>query len=125
VALIPAAVLAILTPYAVHDAVKATVAISGVVLLNATVAVSLYVRAISVHGAAAVAMLFAIIPAVAAVLSWFMLGQRPDVGIAIGLLAGGLACWLNSRASSRHRGAEQSQRPSDTPLPLLEEATVR
>jgi drug/metabolite transporter (DMT)-like permease len=112
VALIPAAVLAILTPHAVHDAVKATVAISGVVLLNATFAVSLYVRAISVHGAAAV-------------LSWFMLGQRPDVGLAIGLLAGGGACWLNSRASSRHRGAEQSQCPSETPLPLLEEATVR
>ena len=105
VALIPAAVLAILTPYAVHDGVKAIVAISGVVLLNATVAVSLYVRAISVHGAAAVAMLFAVIPAVAAVLSWFMLGQRPDVGIAIGLLAGGGACWLNSLASSRTRAA--------------------
>ncbi len=129
VALIPAAVLATLTPYAVHDAVKATVAISGVVLLNATVAVSLYVRAISVHGAAAVAMLFAIIPAAAAVLSWFMLGQRPDIGIAIGLLAGGGACWLNSRASSRHRGAErgpkQVQGPSDTSLPLLEESAVR
>ena len=112
VALIPAAVLAILTPYAVHDAVKATVAITGVVLLNATLAVSLYVRAISVHGAAAVTMLFAVIPAVAAVLSWLMLGQRPDVGIAIGLLAGGGACWLNSRASSRRRAATK---PS--PLP--------
>ena len=57
-------------------------------------AVSLYVRAISVHGAAAVAMLFAVIRAGAAVLSWLMLGQRPD-GVAVGLLAGGLACWLN------------------------------
>ena len=66
------------------------------VLLNATVAVSLYVRAISVHGAAAVTMLFALIPPVAAGLSWLMLGQRPDIGIAIGLLVGGLACWLNS-----------------------------
>ena len=110
-ALIPAAVLAILTPYAVHDAVKAAVAITGVVLLNATLAVSLYVRAISVHGAAAVTMLFAVIPAVAAVLSWLMLGQRPDIGIAIGLLAGGGACWLNSRASSRRRAARQSPSP--------------
>jgi drug/metabolite transporter (DMT)-like permease len=98
VAFIPAGVLTILTPYAVHDATKATVAIAAVVLLNATVAVSLYVRAISVHGAAAVTMLFALIPPVAAVLSWFMLGQRPDIGIAIGLLVGGLACWLNAKA---------------------------
>ena len=115
VAFIPAAVLAILTPFAVHDAVKATVAISGVVLLNATVAVSLYIRAISVHGAAAVAMLFAAIPATAAVLSWLMLRQRPDIGVAIGLLAGGLACWLNSRTSSRHRAVKENPRSVSVP----------
>ena len=57
-------------------------------------------------------MLFAVIPAAAAVLSWLVLGQRPDIGIAIGLLAGGGACWLNSRASSRRRAAGQS--PSRT-----------
>jgi len=107
VALIPAAALAILTPFTVHDAPKAAVAVSGVVLLNATLAVSLYVRAINTHGAAAVAMLFAVIPAVAAVLSWLMLGQRPDAGVAVGLLAGGLACWLNGRASGRVKGGEK------------------
>lgn len=107
VALIPAAVLAMLTPYAVHDAVKAAVAISAVVLLNATLAVSLYVRAISIHGAAAVTMLFAVIPALAGVLSWLMVGQRPDIGVAVGLLAGGLACWLNSRTAGRRRAAEE------------------
>lgn len=58
------------------------------VLLNATLAVSLYLRAISIHGAARVAMLFAIMPAVAAVLCGLALGQRPDIGVAIGLLAG-------------------------------------
>ena len=101
VAFLPAGALAIVTPFAVHDAVKATVAIGAVVLLNATLAVSLYVRAIGMHGAAAVAMLFAVIPAAAAVLSWAMLGQRPDVGVAIGLLVGSLACWLNSRTPRR------------------------
>lgn len=100
VALLPAAALACVTPLAVHDAMKATIAIAGVVLLNAAVGVSLYVRAISAHGATAVAMLFAVIPAVAGVLSWLMLGQRPDVGIAVGLVVGASACWLNSRASS-------------------------
>jgi drug/metabolite transporter (DMT)-like permease len=124
VALIPAAVLASLTPFAVHDAAKATVAITAMVLLNATLAVSLYVRAISIHGAAPVAMLFAVIPAGAAVLSWLMLGQRPDIGVAIGLLTGGLACWLNSRTSGR-RVPEQGQHPSETPRPLLKQAAVR
>lgn len=101
VALIPATALAVLTPFTVHDGVKAALAVGGMVLLNATLAVSLYVYAINNHGAVAVAMLFAVIPAVAAVLSWLMLGQRPDAGVAVGLLAGGLACWLNSRASGR------------------------
>ncbi|WP_083743312.1 DMT family transporter [Mycobacterium rhizamassiliense] len=111
VALVPAAALAALTPFAVHDAANAYVAVAGMVLLNATLAVSLYLRAISNHGAAAVAMLFAVIPAVAAVLCWLMLGQRPDIGVAIGLVAGGLACWLNSRASARRRAAQPSPEP--------------
>ena len=123
VALIPATTLALLTPFAVHDAGQAAVAVTGMVLLNATLAVSIYLRAISLHGAAAVAMLFAVIPAVAAVLSWLMLGQRPDVGVAIGLLAGGLACWLNSGTSRRRRGAPQRPDPV-APRSELKEAAV-
>ena len=106
IALIPAAALAILTPFSVRDGAKAAIAVGGMVLLNATLAVSLYLRAINTHGAAAVAMLFAVIPAVAAVLSWLMLGQRPDAGVAVGLVAGGFACWLNTRASGRRRAAQ-------------------
>jgi drug/metabolite transporter (DMT)-like permease len=112
VALIPAAGLAILTPFTVHDTTKAAIAIGAMVLLNATLAVSLYVRAISAHGAAAVAMLFAIIPAVAAVLSWLVLGQRPDAGVAVGLVLGGLACWLSTRASGRERVAQGGAEPA-------------
>lgn len=115
VAFVPAAALAMLTPFAVHDAAKAAAAVAGMVLLNATLAVSIYLRAISIHGAAAVAMLFAIIPAAAAVLSWLMLGQRPDVGVGIGLLVGGLACWLNSRAANRRRAAKPSPQPEFAP----------
>lgn len=100
------------TLFVVHDAVNASFAITGLVSLNATLAVSLYLRAISMHGAAAVAMLFAIIPAAAAVLCWLMLGQRPDIGVAIGLLAGGLACWLNSRSASRRRAAKPVPEPA-------------
>jgi drug/metabolite transporter (DMT)-like permease len=115
VAFLPAVALAMLTPFAVHDPGKAAAAIAGMVLLNATLAVSIYLRAISLHGAAAVAMLFAIIPAAAAVLSWLMLGQRPDVGVAIGLLVGGLACWLNSRAASRRRAEQPNPEPESAP----------
>lgn len=117
VGLIPASALAIVTPFAVHDLVKAMIAVSGMVLLNATLAVSLYVRAINTHGATAVAMLFAVIPAVAGVLSWIILGQRPDEGIAVGLVLGGLACWINTRASGRHRA--RASAPAAT-LPQVE-----
>lgn len=118
VGLIPASAFAIVTPFTVHDGVKAVIAVSGMVLLNATLAVSLYVRAINTHGATAVAMLFAIIPAVAGVLSWIILDQRPDAGIAAGLVLGGLACWINTRASGRCRSARENT-PTAT-LPQVE-----
>jgi drug/metabolite transporter (DMT)-like permease len=103
VALVPAAVLTALTPFAVHHTANAVLAITAVVLLNATLAVSLYVRAINIYGAAAVSMLFCVIPAVAGLLSWMMLGQRVDIGIAVGLVLGALACWLNARVSGQQR----------------------
>jgi drug/metabolite transporter (DMT)-like permease len=100
VAFVPALILALTTPFAVYDPTMAVIAVAGVVLLNATLGLSLYVRAINLHGAAAVAMLFCVIPAVAGVMSWLMLGQRVDVGTGVGLVLGAAACWLNARASS-------------------------
>lgn len=100
-ALVPALILTLVTPFAVHDGMRAAVAVAGVVLLNATLGLSFYVRAINLHGAAAVSMLFCVIPAVAGVLSWLMLGQRVDVGVGVGLVLGALACWLNARASGK------------------------
>ena len=86
-----------------HNTTHAVVAVAGVVLLNAALGVSLYVRAINIHGAPAVAMLFCVIPAVAGALSWAMLGQRIDIGVGIGLVLGACACWLNARASGQQR----------------------
>jgi drug/metabolite transporter (DMT)-like permease len=103
VALLPVAALATVMPWQVHDPWQAAGAVAAVVLLNATLCMSLYVRAINNYGAAAVAMLFAVIPAVAGVLSWLMLGQRPDIGIAVGLAVGAAACWLNARGSRQQR----------------------
>lgn len=100
VALVPTAVLASMSPFVVHDAVKAAIAVAGLVLW-ATFGSCLNVRAINAHGASAVAMLSAVIPAIAGLLSWLMLGQRPDIGIAIGLALGAAACLLNSRACGK------------------------
>jgi drug/metabolite transporter (DMT)-like permease len=118
VALVPAAVLTALTPFAVHHTANAVLAIAAVVLLNATLAVSLYVRAINIYGAAAVSMLFCVIPAVAGLLSWVMLGQRVDIGIAAGLVLGAAACWLNASVgrSEATRGIDRvsgQQRQND------------
>ncbi|MGZ6777543.1 MAG: DMT family transporter [Mycobacterium sp.] len=106
VSVVPVALLLIWLPWSVTDSWKAFGAVAAVVLFNATMAMTFYVRAINNYGAAAVAMLFAVIPAVAGVLSWLMLGQRPDIGIAGGLLLGAAACWLNARVSrkARHDG---------------------
>ncbi|RDH74902.1 DMT family transporter [Mycolicibacterium moriokaense] len=98
---IPVMVLAALMPLTVTNPWKAAVAVAAVVLLNATLCMTMYVRAVNDYGAAAVAMLFAVIPAVAGLLSWLMLGQRPDVGIAVGLAVGAAACWLNARSRQR------------------------
>ena len=103
----PVVVLAALMPFTVTNPWKAAGAVAAVVLLNATLCMTMYVRAVNDYGAAAVAMLFAVIPAVAGLLSWLMLGQRPDIGIAVGLVArrGGL---LAQRAGSRRQRQDAS-----------------
>ncbi len=101
--ILPVVALAAVMPFTVTDPWKAAGAVAAVVLLNAVLSMTLYVRGINEYGAAAVAMLFAVIPAVAGFLSWVMLGQRPDVGIAVGLVVGAAACWLNVRGSRRQR----------------------
>ena len=83
---------------------------AAVVLLNATVAMTLYVRAVNNYGAVAVAMLFAVIPAVAGLLSWLMLGQRPDIGIAVGLAVGAAACSLANAGIPRLNARSRQQR---------------
>ncbi len=111
VAFVPATILAATTAFEVHDVAKAAWATAGVVLLNAVLGVSLYVRAINLHGASAVAMLFCVIPAVAGVMSYFMLGERIDLGIGVGLILGALACWLNARSTGS--GASGKKRQDD------------
>jgi drug/metabolite transporter (DMT)-like permease len=94
----PVIALTLLMPWHIADPWRAAAAVAAVVLLNAVLSMTLYVRGVSTYGAASVAMLFTVIPAVAGLLSWVMLGQRPDVGVAAGLVIGAVACWLNARA---------------------------
>ena len=54
VALLPVAVLATVMPFTMVDPWKAAGAVAAVVLFNATLCMTLYVRAINNHGAAAV-----------------------------------------------------------------------
>jgi drug/metabolite transporter (DMT)-like permease len=103
VCIAPVVGLAVIMPFTVTDPWEAAGAVAAVVLLNAVLSMTLYVRGVNEYGAAAVAMLFAVIPAVAGLLSWLMLGQRPDIGIAIGLVVGAAACWLNARVSRQQR----------------------
>jgi drug/metabolite transporter (DMT)-like permease len=117
--LIPVAVLAAVMPWTVTNLHTAVVAVGAVVLLNATLCMTMYVRALARYGAAAVAMLFAVIPAIAGVLSWLLLGQRPDLGVVVGLVLGALACWLNSRAVAR-TVRPASPAPATRPLQTAE-----
>jgi drug/metabolite transporter (DMT)-like permease len=103
VCIAPVIALAVIMPFTVTDPWKAAGAVTAVVLLNAVLSMTLYVRGVNEYGAAAVAMLFAVIPAVAGLLSWLMLGQRPDIGVAIGLAVGAAACWLNAKGSRQQR----------------------
>jgi len=117
--LVPVAILAAFMPWTVTNLHTAVLAVGAVVLLNATLCMTMYVRAIDRYGAAAVAMLFAVIPAIAGVLSWLLLGQRPDLGVVVGLALGALACWLNSRAVAR-TVRPASPAPATPPLQTAE-----
>ena len=96
--LLPIAALSTFLPWHVSNAHLAVVGVAAVVLLNSLLGMTLYVRAIDHYGAASVAMLFAVIPAIAGALSWLILSQRPDAGIVVGLIVGAGACWLNAGA---------------------------
>lgn len=116
----PVVVLAALMPLTVTNPWKAAGAVAAVVLLNATLCMTMYVRAVNDYGAAAVAMLFAVIPAVAGLLSWLLLGERPDIGIAVGLAIGAAACFLNAR--SRQRDRPRLSEPDPSPSTVVSTA---
>lgn len=107
VALVPALIFAALTPQHVADPAQAFWTIAVLVIANSVIAASLYLAAIKQAGAAAVSLLFGVIPSIAALLTWALLGERPDVGVVIGLVVGAIACFVGNDAARSPRGGEK------------------
>ena len=102
---IPFAVAFSLTaPVEVYDARQALLSVLAMVVLSSVLGMTLYLHAVKQAGAAQVAMLFAVIPSGAALLTWLLIGTRPDVGVVVGLVIGALACVVG-REPRRRRAA--------------------
>lgn len=98
VALVPTAAFALITPQHVMDAPQAVGWIGVMIVASSVIGASLYCAVIRQAGASAAALLFGVIPSIAALLTWALLGQRPDVGVVVGLLVGAAACLVGSGA---------------------------
>ncbi|WP_346764569.1 DMT family transporter [Rhodococcus sp. HNM0569] len=113
VALIPTAAFAAFTPQHVDDPGRAVWTIGVLVVANSVIAATLYLAAIRQAGAAAVSLLFGVIPSVAALLTWLVLGERPDVGVVIGLALGAAACFVgNDTGRRRVKAPEPCAKPA-------------
>ncbi|WP_333617701.1 DMT family transporter [Dietzia sp.] len=100
-ALVPTAILGAFTSIGVSDWHGFAVNTALIVLFNGLISSLLYMVCVKQGGAAATSMIFGVIPSIAAVASWIMLGQRLDIGIAIGLVLGALSCYLGYSRSGR------------------------
>ena len=116
-AIMPAGIFALLTKQEVTNAPQAAWMVAILVLANSVVAATLYMAAIKQAGAAAVSLLFGIIPSMAALLSWAIMGEHPDLGVVVGLVIGAAACFLGIRrrgARSTPVENEASRRPRES-----------
>ena len=111
-------------PLTVTDPWKAAGAVAAVVLLNAVLSMTLYVRGDQRlrrrGGGDAVRR----DPRRRGVLSWVMLGQRPDIGIAVGLVVGAAACWLANLAAQRRSQRQDSVTRTDGPIMRASSPTI-
>ncbi|GAB18219.1 hypothetical protein GOEFS_049_00400 [Gordonia effusa NBRC 100432] len=103
-AVVPAGVFAALTTQHITNTGAAIGSIAVLVIANSVIAASLYLAAIRRAGASAVSLLFGVIPSIAALLTWAILAERPDIGVIVGLVLGAAACALGNdgaRAGTR------------------------
>lgn len=101
VAAAPAAALTAAFGATVTDPGRAALVLVVMVLVNSMVATTLYLRVIAVAGAGGAAMLFALIPAVAALLSAVLVAESMRPGAVIGVVLGSIACLTASWGSRR------------------------
>jgi drug/metabolite transporter (DMT)-like permease len=98
---VPAAVVFAWTePLRVLRPEQAIWSVAAMILFSSLLGMSLYLAALRRGGAGQVAMLFAVIPSVSAVLSWILLGDRPDAGVVAGLVLGAAACVIGRRTET-------------------------
>ncbi|WP_155826802.1 DMT family transporter [Jongsikchunia kroppenstedtii] len=98
VALVPAGIFTAVTPQHVVNVAHTVTWVGVMVITSSVIGASLYFTVIRQAGAAAAALLFGVIPSIAALLTWAMLGQRPDIGVVIGLVIGAAACLIGAGA---------------------------
>jgi len=72
----------------------------GVVTVATLVGTTLYAATVARRGARGAAILFAVIPAVAALCAWALLGEPLDALVVVALILGGAACVIDVRASA-------------------------
>lgn len=98
---VPAAVVfAFSEPMRVQRPGQAVWTMAAMIVFSSLLGMSFYLAALRRGGAGQVAMLFAVIPSVSAVLSWVLVGDRPDLGVLGGLVLGAAACVLGRAASA-------------------------
>ena len=123
VSAVPAGLLTVAFGATVVDPVRGAVILIVMVLANSMLATTLYLRVIAGAGAGGAAMLFAVIPAVAAVFSYLLLGEPVHGGVIIGLMFGSAACVV--AATRGHRSPDRSGRPGPAPRGTVRSAASR
>lgn len=94
-----AVVLAVSSPVVVTDLPQAIIILVVMVVFTSVGATTLYSACIKSAGARAASILFAVIPAAAAVMAWIALGESLSVFAVGGLVLGATACILQSRST--------------------------
>lgn len=107
-AVVPVGIIAVTEGFYVRDVVTAAWVLAFLVLLNSALGTTVFLAALRIAGAARTSLVFSLVPAVSAMLSWAILGQRPTGGVVVGLVLGAAACLLGTRT------------PKPSPVPATE-----
>ncbi|GGB39694.1 membrane protein [Flexivirga endophytica] len=109
---VPAAIVFAATrPMQVDRPAQAVWSMAAMIIFSSLLGMTFYLAALRRGGAGQVAMLFAVIPSVSAVLSWVLVGDRPDAGVLGGLVLGAAACVLGRARGATRPVTHAPERP--------------